>query len=324
MNERAGCAHWGSMHSLILSPPTDTPPPRRGRHRASISVRRGNTVERSPQLPGPIAEDTEDQRTQYVSIEDDLVPHAATQQKLRASAAQWRGVSALEPTPPLHTIGHGHGYTPFFGAPLPAHPTSLHPSRLPHPRLPQTPQRPKRLSPPHLRPPHPRPRPRVRSAFMTPSSCCLAQPVNGYAHAAAPKCFVYLVGPPLDVALDARSAGKRGRWVRRTGCWPNGEVRAYVCPRGGMPRRHWEREERRKRVGDESRPTKNLEEDAKMHFGIFATRASREGEEIMVAWGWDDANAVRRAGSLGGLAAHSLNSNSNSSSSTSTPPRRRR
>ncbi|KAJ6620988.1 hypothetical protein B0H10DRAFT_1031731 [Mycena sp. CBHHK59/15] len=74
------------------------------RPRASISGRpRGTTIEASPPLPngGAPVDELEDERTQYVLTDDDIVPHSATQRKLRAYAAQSRGVSALEPTPPL-------------------------------------------------------------------------------------------------------------------------------------------------------------------------------------------------------------------------------
>lgn len=60
------------------------------------------------------------------------------------------------------------------------------------------------------------------------SAHALRAPTNGYPHSGAPKRFVHLVGPPLGMALDARGAGEKGRRVR-SGCWPNVEVRAYVC-----------------------------------------------------------------------------------------------
>ncbi|KAJ7705777.1 hypothetical protein B0H16DRAFT_691211 [Mycena metata] len=50
-------------------------------------------------------------------------------------------------------------------------------------------------------------------ALITPSSAYLAAPTNRYAHAGLPKRFVHLVGPSVDVALDARGSGRRGRWV---------------------------------------------------------------------------------------------------------------
>ncbi|KAJ7831822.1 hypothetical protein B0H14DRAFT_3463771 [Mycena olivaceomarginata] len=98
--------------------------PSKSRRRASISGKRPATTvpaDASPPLPNggnAHIDDLEDERTQYAHI----VPHAY--------AAQWCGVSALEPTPPTHTLGHGHGHTLFVfsEAPPTPHPTLLHPS----------------------------------------------------------------------------------------------------------------------------------------------------------------------------------------------------
>ncbi|KAJ7062228.1 hypothetical protein C8F01DRAFT_955924, partial [Mycena amicta] len=117
---------------------------------------------------------------------------------------------------------------------------------------------------------------------ITPSAAYLRAPANGYAHAGVPKRFVHLVGPPLDVALDARGRGGKGRWAR-SGCWPNAELRAYVC--GATP----SRKGKGRAVEDLLEP-----EEPKTHFGIFATRELKEGEEIVLGWEWDDANAVHR------------------------------
>ncbi|KAJ7825834.1 hypothetical protein B0H14DRAFT_3874269 [Mycena olivaceomarginata] len=43
------------------------------------------------------------------------------------------------------------------------------------------------------------------------------------------------------------------------------------------------------------------EEKARTHFGIFATRALKHGEEIVVGWEWDYANAVHRVAKVAGL-----------------------
>ncbi|KAJ7734232.1 hypothetical protein B0H16DRAFT_154703 [Mycena metata] len=105
------------------------------RRRASISARRAGTVDpaagtANATANGNNASDTaaeeqlaEDERMQCVLIEDDIVPHANTQRKLRAYAATWRGVSALSPTPP-ETASLAQGHTPFvFPAPPAALPT---------------------------------------------------------------------------------------------------------------------------------------------------------------------------------------------------------
>ncbi|KAJ7663424.1 hypothetical protein DFH06DRAFT_924646, partial [Mycena polygramma] len=248
--------------------------PTNRRRRASVSGRRASTVEASPTIPQ--ADDLEDERTQYVLIDDDIVPDASTQHKLRAYASQWRGVSALEPTPP--TPGH----TPFvFGAPPPPHPTLLQPA----PALtPSTSVLPPTYALHAAAPAPPRTLLARYPSTITPTSAYLRAPTNGYAHAGAPKRFVHLVGPPLDLALDARAAGGRGRWVR-SGCWPNAEVRAFVCD--GSKDGRGEGDQRRRKRDDQREA-----EDARTHFGIFATRALRQGEEIVVGWEWDDANAV--------------------------------
>ncbi|KAJ7700523.1 hypothetical protein B0H14DRAFT_3528074 [Mycena olivaceomarginata] len=71
-----------------------------------IFVRRAQAVihvkEEDGDDGGGQLDDLEDERIQYVLIDDNIILHAATQRKLRACAAQWRGFSALEPTLPPH------------------------------------------------------------------------------------------------------------------------------------------------------------------------------------------------------------------------------
>ncbi|KAJ7449323.1 hypothetical protein B0H11DRAFT_1743704 [Mycena galericulata] len=266
------------------------------RRRASISRRpRSTTVEASLSLPN--IDELEDERTQYVLIDDDIVPHAATQRKLRAYAVQWCGGSALEPTPPPSHFQPGH--VPFvFGAPPPPHPTSLYPcfppssSSLSSSALSVTTHH--SVLPPtyalHVVTPAPPHTLLVRyPSVIMPTSAYLRAPTNGYAHAGAPKRFVHLVGPPLDVALDARGCGGKGRWVR-SGCWPNAEVRAYVKGKA-----------RDNRGQGEAEAEAEAEAEPRTHFGIFATRALKQGEEIVVGWEWDDGNAVHRVGEVAGL-----------------------
>ncbi|KAF8157533.1 hypothetical protein K438DRAFT_1986475 [Mycena galopus ATCC 62051] len=70
------------------------------------------------QAESTVVDNLEGKHPQYVSI-NDMVRHVLTQPK------QWRGMSALQPTPPSLTLGHAHGHSPdIFGAPPPAHPTS--------------------------------------------------------------------------------------------------------------------------------------------------------------------------------------------------------
>ncbi|KAJ7071883.1 hypothetical protein B0H15DRAFT_762865, partial [Mycena belliarum] len=267
------------------------------RRRGSVSGRRAGEVlaaaavgSTSP-TPGVTALDEaalEDERTQYVLIDDDVVPHPSTQHKLRAYAAQWRGVSALAPPPGVPP----HQHTPFVFPRAPApHPTTLR-------ALAAAPAR--QILPPtfglHAAAPA-RPRALLARfpALITPSAAYLAAPANGYAHAGVPRRFVHLVGPPLDVALDARGVGGRARWVR-SGCWPNAELRAYVC--GGGDGAGWEGREGRGYERRGERDGVRTEEAARTHFGIFATRALRAGEEIVLGWEWDDGNAVHRVGEV--------------------------
>ncbi|KAF7364481.1 hypothetical protein MSAN_01109600 [Mycena sanguinolenta] len=311
----------------------------KSRRRASISNRRSTT---SPHLPvlGLNDELYEDERAQYVQIEDDIVPHAATQRKLRAYAAHWRGVSAL--AQPGANPAPGEGHTPFvFRNPPAPHPTVLHPCPPSHsfsssPYLSSVPFPPSCSSalPPtyalHTLVPAP-PHTLLASypSLITPSSQYLAHPPNGYAHLGAPRKFVHIVGRPLDVALDARGVGGRGRWAR-SGCWPNAEVRAYVCAgassNDGTGTREKPRSQRDTDAGGAAGPKngangeeaqvqggaarmrngkdKDAEgsagdgEEPRTHFGIFATRALKQGEEIVVGWEWDDANAVHRIGEV--------------------------
>ncbi|KAJ6528575.1 hypothetical protein B0H19DRAFT_1274790 [Mycena capillaripes] len=196
--------------------------------------------------------------------------------RVRAYAAQWRGVSALEPAPPPHAHSSSSSPSPSAYAVVPPiyalHTTAPAPPLTLFVRYPST---------------------------ITPTGVYLRAPTNGYAHAGETKRFVHLVGSPLDVALDARAAGGRGRWVR-SGCWPNAEVRAFVC--GGAGAGEGKGEGRRRAKGDGARDREREmdgEGEPRTHFGIFATRALRQGK-IVVGWEWDDANAAHRVAEVAG------------------------
>ncbi|KAJ7261605.1 hypothetical protein C8J57DRAFT_1719761 [Mycena rebaudengoi] len=199
------------------------------RERVSVSEKRASTVEASPHLP--TVDDLEDNCTQYVLIDNDIFPDVVTQ--LRAYAARWRGVSALQPAPPPHAQGH----TPFvFGAPPSACIPARRRLRMPscHRLTPSTPPR------QHLR------------------ACRGAE----------------AVGPPLDIALDARAAGGRGEMGAERMPAECGGARVWrtTCEVG---RGRWMGKASHARI-----------------LRIFATRALRQGEEIVVGWEWDDASAV--------------------------------
>ncbi|KAJ7794197.1 hypothetical protein B0H14DRAFT_3557770 [Mycena olivaceomarginata] len=283
-----------------LANPLPDIPPANGRRRASVSGRRAGTVEANPPLP--TNDELEDERTQYVLIDDDIVPDAATQRKSRAYAAQWRGGSALEPSPQQR-------HTPFvFGAPPPPHPTLLHPCA-PSPFASTSAAAAYTVLPPSyaLHATAPAPSQTLLTRYpntITPKSEYLLPPTNGYAHPrirgrrsgsfilwARRWIWRWMQGAWVVAVLVRESTG-RGRWVRSS-CWPNAEVRAYVCG-GGDGRRRVREDERRRRRDREQ------ENEAKTHFGIFATRALRQGEEIVVGWEWDDGNAVHRVGEVAG------------------------
>ncbi|KAF8135867.1 hypothetical protein K438DRAFT_1997250 [Mycena galopus ATCC 62051] len=120
----------------------------------------------------------------------------------------------IKSTPPLHTLGHGHG----FGARPATHPTSLHPCfpfapftsvsnrhNVPNALLSLT-YALHTLAPLGLAPSS---RATSPLALITPSSYWLAQCANGYAHDSALKRSVLLVGTPLDLALDVRGGVRR-------------------------------------------------------------------------------------------------------------------
>ncbi|KAJ7434831.1 hypothetical protein B0H11DRAFT_2369562 [Mycena galericulata] len=153
--------------------------------------------------------------------------------RLRAYAARRRGESALscasaEPPP----LSHGHTRTSSPARRPPPTPLRyfLSPPR-PSPR--RTPLKPlrkarTRASSPYIRPA--RCVPRAPATFFAPfpsSSVYLRDPLNATRKAACRNAS-FLVGPPLDVCLDARDVGEGGRWVR-SGCWSKAEVRAYMC-----------------------------------------------------------------------------------------------
>ncbi|PVF95085.1 hypothetical protein CPB86DRAFT_711878 [Serendipita vermifera] len=120
----------------------------------------------------------------------------------------------------------------------------------------------------------------------------LATPANQYFHLGLPKPYVKILGAPLEVALDSRVVGGVARFAR-SGCWPNSAIRTFMIkpdkrrkskktfPVGGEG--VW-------KVGSESVE----EESTDFQVGLFSLRDLKEGEEIVVAWEWDDAHRIHR------------------------------
>lgn len=130
----------------------------------------------------------------------------------------------------------------------------------------------------------------IYPANVSSHSAYLATPSNQYFHLGAPKSHVQIFGAPLEVALDARIVGGIGRFVR-CGCWPNAVLRTVVV-----------KPDKRKRAKKSQRFDDNAFMDGdddddigtSLHFGIFALRELAEGEEVVIAWEWDDAHRIHR------------------------------
>ncbi|KAL7423378.1 SET domain-containing protein 3 [Cryptotrichosporon argae] len=85
-------------------------------------------------------------------------------------------------------------------------------------------------------------------------------PINQYAHLGLPKPHVRALGPPVNLVLDARGYGSEMRFVR-SACHPNAVLRPILV-------------------------------EARLKFGLFAARDISKGEEIVLAWEWDDQHIV--------------------------------
>jgi hypothetical protein len=211
----------------------------------------------------------------YVPIAHDIIPHQDTRDKLRRQAQHWRGVTALQSQAM---------YSPF----------SMTPVRLLDDTLPHTTIQPLPNSSfshptlslntnPSVRPPayavhttSPIPSAHLITPYTStiiPSSAYLANPLNAYAHLGMPKPFVHLLGSPLDITLDSRIAGDKGRFVR-SGCRPNAVLRPVLCS------------------GAKNRGEGTLPDDDTLTFGVFALRDLKANEEVVLGWEWDDGNAV--------------------------------
>ncbi|KAI0820106.1 hypothetical protein BC628DRAFT_1423178 [Trametes gibbosa] len=216
----------------------------------------------------------------YVPIPKDIVTSDDARDRLRRFSADWRGVSAISPSPSL-TPGSS---TPALLTPdaVPSHPPiSLQP-------LPNNSSYPSLFASgnPSVRPPlytvHAT-QPIPSSKYIAPypstivsTAAYLADPLNSYAHLGLPKPHVHLIGPPLDVALDARFTGDQSRFVR-SGCRPNAVIRPVLC--------------------HSKKSSASMPEDT-LSFGIFALRDLKPNEEIVLGWEWDDGNVVHHLPAL--------------------------
>lgn len=209
--------------------------------------------------------DSEPWKDSYVHIAQDIVPNDDTRAKLKRQAADWRGITAISTS----SFPHDSAFIPssalHTASPISIKPLS--PQSSLNPFLSQN-------SNPLVLPPafslhttQPIPSDALITPFrscITPSSSYLADPLNAYAHLGMPKPFVHLMGPPLDVALDARIAGNHGRFAR-WGCKPNAVLRPVLCDR---------------------------DDDCSLSFGVFALRDLKANEEVVLGWEWDDGNAI--------------------------------
>lgn len=107
------------------------------------------------------------------------------------------------------------------------------------------------------------------------------------------------MGPPLDVALDARVVGDEGRFARN-GCRPNAVLRPLLCPKAkdGSKAKESSEKEGQDSVGKERKESgkkksdKTDSDEETLTFGVFALRDLKANEEVVLGWEWDDGNAV--------------------------------
>jgi uncharacterized protein len=223
----------------------------------------------------------------YVHTDKDLVPHQHTRDRLKLLAQHWRGITALDhdddaiktPTSAALTM-----------APVYLTPDELsrspQMSLLPLPKSSYSHSSWSSNTNVNVRPPSytvQTTQPIPSEAFIAPytstiipSTVYLSDPLNSYAHLGMPKPFVHLMGPPLDVALDARLTGNSSRFVR-SGCKPNAVLRPVLCQR--------------------SAETGPLEEEA-LTFGVFALRDLKANEEVVLGWEWDDGSVIHHLPAL--------------------------
>ncbi|TFK35004.1 hypothetical protein BDQ12DRAFT_700188 [Crucibulum laeve] len=251
--------------------------------------------------------DSEPWTAGYIPISHDLVSQPDVRAKLRRHAQDWRGVTALS-TPSMASQSFSpfsQPTTPVFidpHVPLPqTHIKMLPPGAATHPALATHTHL--SVHPPtyvlHTVSP-------VSSSSMiakytsciTPSSVYLSDPLNAYAHMGMPKPFVHVIGPPLDLALDARRVGSEARFARN-GCRPNAVLRPVLCKMTGKEAKEevtTEEDYEHARKGDIGKRKEDPGDS--LTFGIFALQDIKANEEIVLGWEWDDGNVVHRLPAL--------------------------
>ncbi|VDB82899.1 unnamed protein product [Peniophora sp. CBMAI 1063] len=227
-------------------------PPSPVRSRARASILNGNNGKRGRRTSKGGDEHVNVDEL-YVAIVKDEVQDGDARERLRSQAHSWRGLSALDPVlvdkepPPASTaVGQLPGWPTEFAIKAQ--------SNIPSERFIQP----------------------FRSTI-TPSSAYLADPLNAYAQHGMPRPFVHLIGPPLNLALDARVNGNNARFIR-SGCHPNAVLRPIICPSA------------KEKAGQE--------DGTDISFGVFSLKDVKAGEEVVLGWEWDDGNTIHHLPAL--------------------------
>ncbi|KZT68445.1 hypothetical protein DAEQUDRAFT_692349 [Daedalea quercina L-15889] len=287
--QRTALTHEAEKQRRRTSPGVD----RKGRKTSGSSADGGGHAKRKRRASTVAAPSHEDELVDidepwtlsYVHINQDIVPHDETRDRLRRVASQWRGVTALkpnasEPTTPAILEPGDFQSSPLINLhPLPSSSflSSISANLDPSVRPPSYAAHTARAIPSSgMITPY--------TSTITPSTVYLADPLNAYAHLSMPKPFVHLIGPPLDVALDSRATGNLGRFVR-SGCRPNAVLRPVLCPRG---------------KARATAPTSHLDDDDRetLTFGVFALRDLKAHEEVILGWEWDDGSVIHQLPAL--------------------------
>ncbi|KAE9402111.1 hypothetical protein BT96DRAFT_937413 [Gymnopus androsaceus JB14] len=246
------------------------------------------------------------------SYPEDIIPQKETRDRLQRQAAEWRAgrISIVRPFDyllrllliPKHQFPYVHSTHQ-----VPLHQLSCHQYTL-YTQL--------NLSHSFVAP---------FPSVITPSSEYLKDPLNEYAVLGMPKPKVHLMGPPLDVCLDARGMGmggineefgEEGEDAQGKGKeMGNGPV---LCDSTKAKRKHGKRKGKKTRKasgnraseveasasrssnhgpgaqsdGDTEGDSDSDSDPQTLSFAIFALRDLKADEEVVLGWEWNDANVV--------------------------------